>query len=164
MAIPPADVISFVQKYNLNFSVWLDPTYQASDHAFKTMNLPSSYVIDRNGAIRLEWFGAISAQNLRSMLHLSSRSDDMKAKVTWQKELQFVGVAESGFPIKLDSHSSPETGAGPVEMVAIALAGCTAMDVISILVKKKLDVTGFEVKVNADRSSDHPKRYYKSCS
>ncbi|MGA7193794.1 MAG: OsmC family protein [Anaerolineales bacterium] len=86
----------------------------------------------------------------------------MKAKVTWQKELQFIGVAESGFTIKLDSHSSPETGAGPVEMVAIALAGCTAMDVISILVKKKLDVTGFEVKVNADRSSDHPKRFTKA--
>lgn len=61
---PAADVISFVQKDNLNFSVWLDPTYQATDHAFKTMNLPSSYVIDRNGVIRLEWVGAISDQNL----------------------------------------------------------------------------------------------------
>ncbi len=86
----------------------------------------------------------------------------MKAKVTWQKELQFVGMADSGFPIKLDSHSSPETGVGPLEMVAIALAGCTAMDVISILVKKKVDVTGFEVKVNADRAADPPKRITKA--
>jgi putative redox protein len=86
----------------------------------------------------------------------------MKAKVTWQKELQFVGIADSGFPVKMDSHSSPESGVGPVEMVAIALAGCTAMDVISILVKKKMDVTSFEVKVNADRSSDHPKRFTKA--
>ena len=82
----------------------------------------------------------------------------MKAKVTWQKELQFMGMADSGFPIRLDSHSSPETGAGPLELVAIALAGCTAMDVISILVKKKVDVTGFEVKINADRAVDPPKR------
>ncbi len=86
----------------------------------------------------------------------------MKAKVTWQQELQFVGMADSGFPVKLDSHSSPETGVSPVEMVAIALAGCTAMDVISILVKKKIEVTGFEVKVNADRSADHPKRITKA--
>ena len=86
----------------------------------------------------------------------------MKAKVTWQKELQFVGMADSGFPIMLDSHSSPETGVGPVEMVAIALAGCTAMDVISILAKKKVDVTGFEVKVNADRAADPPKRITKA--
>jgi len=86
----------------------------------------------------------------------------MKAKVTWQKELQFVGIADSGYPVKLDSHSSIETGVGPVEMVAIALAGCTAMDVISILVKKQMDVTSFEVKVNADRAADHPKRITKA--
>lgn len=61
---PTSDVISFAQKYDLNFSVWLDPTYQATDHAFKTKNLPSSYVIDRNGVIRLDWVGAISEQNL----------------------------------------------------------------------------------------------------
>ena len=88
----------------------------------------------------------------------------MKAKVTWQKELQFVGMADSGFPIKLDSHSSPETGVGPLEMVAIALAGCTAMDVISILVKKKVDVTGFEVKSQCRPCSRSPEAYYKSCS
>ena len=86
----------------------------------------------------------------------------MDAKVTWQKELQFVGIADSGFPLKLDGHSSPETGVGPVEMLAIALAGCTAMDVISILVKKKMDVTSFEVKVNADRAADSPKRITKA--
>jgi len=81
----------------------------------------------------------------------------MEAKVSWQKELSFVGVADSGFEIKLDSHSGPETGAGPVEMVAISLAGCTAMDVIAILVKKQQDVTSFDVKVHADRSTDYPK-------
>ena len=81
----------------------------------------------------------------------------MEAKVTWQNELSFVGVADSGFEIKLDSHSGPQTGVGPVEMVAISLAGCTAMDVISILNKKKEDVTSFDVKVHADRTSEYPK-------
>lgn len=81
----------------------------------------------------------------------------MEAKVSWQKELSFVGVADSGFEIKLDSHSGPQTGAGPVEMVAISLAGCTAMDVIAILNKKQQDVTSFDVKVHADRASDYPK-------
>ena len=57
-------MISFVQKHDLNFSIWLDPKYLAAHDAFKTMNLPSSYVIDRNGVIRLEWVGAISEQNL----------------------------------------------------------------------------------------------------
>ena len=86
----------------------------------------------------------------------------MQAKVTWQKELQFIGVADSGFPVKMDSHSGPETGVSPVEMVALALAGCTAMDVISILEKKQIHVTGFEVKVDAARAADHPKRITKA--
>ena len=86
----------------------------------------------------------------------------MQAKVTWQKELQFIGVAESGFPVKMDSNSGPETGVSPVEMVAIALAGCTAMDVVSILQKKQIQVTGFEIKVDADRAADHPKRFIKA--
>ncbi len=61
---PTADVVSFAQKYDLTFSIWLDPTYRATDSAFKAVNLPSSYIIDRNGVVRLEWVGAISEQNL----------------------------------------------------------------------------------------------------
>jgi putative redox protein len=81
----------------------------------------------------------------------------MEAKVTWEKDLIFTGIADSGYAVKLDSGSSAETGVGPVEMVAIALAGCTAMDVISILTKKKEKVSSFEVKVNAKRTSEYPK-------
>lgn len=81
----------------------------------------------------------------------------MEAKVSWEKDLIFTGMADSGYPVKLDSNSSPETGVGPVELVAIALAGCTAMDVISILTKKKAKVTGFDVKVHAKRATDYPK-------
>jgi putative redox protein len=42
-------------------------------------------------------------------------------------------------------------------LMAISLAGCTAMDVISILKKKKQEVTSFEVKVHADQAQDFPK-------
>ena len=65
---PKPDVLTFVDQFGLTFPVWLDPTYQATDQAFKTMNLPSSYVIDRMGKIRLEWFGAISTVNLEKYL------------------------------------------------------------------------------------------------
>ena len=44
----------------LTFPVWLDPKYQASEEAFKNMSLPSSYVIDREGVIRLQWVGEIT--------------------------------------------------------------------------------------------------------
>jgi cytochrome c biogenesis protein CcmG, thiol:disulfide interchange protein DsbE len=65
---PTADVIAFAKDYGLTFSVWLDPTYQATDHAFKTPNLPSSYLIDRNGTVRLAWVGAISEANLEKFI------------------------------------------------------------------------------------------------
>jgi cytochrome c biogenesis protein CcmG/thiol:disulfide interchange protein DsbE len=61
---PKQQVVDFVNSRGLTFPVWLDPTYEATDRAFKTANLPSSYVVDRDGIIRLVWFGAISEANL----------------------------------------------------------------------------------------------------
>lgn len=81
----------------------------------------------------------------------------MDANVKWEKDLQFTGTANSGFAVRMDSHASAETGASPVEMVAMALAGCTAMDVISILRKQKQDVSAFDVKVHAERATDYPR-------
>ena len=54
------DVLEFVREYRLTFPVWLDPTYIATEQAFKTLGLPSSFVIDRGGTIRLQWVGGIS--------------------------------------------------------------------------------------------------------
>jgi peroxiredoxin len=61
---PAADVVQFVQDYQLTFPVWLDPTYIATEQAFKTLNLPSSFVIDRTGTVRLTWVGGISQRML----------------------------------------------------------------------------------------------------
>lgn len=61
---PTADVLQFVKDFRLTFPVWLDPTYIATEDAFKTMGLPSSFVIDRNGIVRLYWVGAINTKNL----------------------------------------------------------------------------------------------------
>ena len=61
---PTADVIRFVNEYGLTFPVWLDPTYIATEKAFKTLNLPSSFVIDRDGTVVLSWVGGINGKNL----------------------------------------------------------------------------------------------------
>jgi peroxiredoxin len=59
-----ADVAAFAQAYGLSFPVLLDPTYIATDQAFKTRNLPSSFVIDREGVVRLRWVGEIDRATL----------------------------------------------------------------------------------------------------
>jgi thiol-disulfide isomerase/thioredoxin len=61
---PTPDVKQFVEEYELSFPVWLDPTYFATEKAFKTMNLPSSFVIDRDGTVVLSWVGGINSKNL----------------------------------------------------------------------------------------------------
>jgi putative redox protein len=83
----------------------------------------------------------------------------MDAKVIWKERMSFIGSAESGFSIPLGT--SPDVGGDndgfrPMELLAVGLAGCTAMDVISIMQKKKQEVTSFEVQVHADLAADHP--------
>jgi cytochrome c biogenesis protein CcmG/thiol:disulfide interchange protein DsbE len=53
----------FVKEFGLTFPVWLDLNYVA-EQEFKTNSLPSSFVIDRTGRVRLMWFGGISKKNL----------------------------------------------------------------------------------------------------
>jgi putative redox protein len=84
----------------------------------------------------------------------------MDAKVTWQKGLSFTATADSGYQLPLGGKKAVgglEDGFLPMELFAMGLAGCTAMDVISILEKMRQNVTDFEVKVHADRVNQHPK-------
>jgi len=79
---------------------------------------------------------------------------NVDAKVTWRGKLSFTGTADTGFSVPLDGD---DNGFRPMELFATGLAGCTAMDVISILGKKRQQVTGFEVQVHASRAEEHPK-------
>jgi len=84
----------------------------------------------------------------------------MDAKVTWRQGLSFTGTADTGFEVPLGADleaGGANDGFRPLELMAVSLAGCTAMDVVSILAKKKQDVTAFEVKVHADRAEEFPK-------
>ena len=61
---PTADVLQFEKDYRLSFPIWLDPKYYATEQAFKTLNLPSSFVIDREGIVRLMWVGGVGRKTL----------------------------------------------------------------------------------------------------
>jgi len=89
----------------------------------------------------------------------------MDAKVTWQDGMHFSGTATSGFEVALGAEvevGGAEDGFRPLELMAVSLAGCTAMDVISILKKKQQKVTAFEVKVRAAQAQDFPKVFTNS--
>jgi putative redox protein len=86
------------------------------------------------------------------------------AQVTWVGPgLRLVGEGGHGPAIVLD-HVLPdeerqEGGPRPMELLLIGLAGCTSMDVISVLQKKRQPITGLEAKVSAERVEEHPKVY-----
>ena len=84
----------------------------------------------------------------------------IEAKVTLTQALrnqrQFVAQSGSGHHLILDD-SAGATGAKPIELVAVGLAGCTAFDVITILRQKyHQQVTGYEVRVEADQAERPP--------
>jgi putative redox protein len=72
--------------------------------------------------------------------------------------LRFVGRVGSGHEIVLDNIEG-DAGARPAELVPLALAGCTAMDVISILRKKRQVVTRYEVQAAGVQSDEHPNEF-----
>ena len=84
----------------------------------------------------------------------------MDAQVKWHGKLSFTGTADSGFEVPLGAKPAvggDNDGFRPLELMAISLAGCTAMDVISILGKKRQEVTAFDVAVHTERAEKHPR-------
>lgn len=84
----------------------------------------------------------------------------MNVKMNWKGNMAFEGMGDSGNLQKIDADLSVggnNGGPRPMELIAMGLAGCTAMDVISILQKKKQPVVDFQVSVQAERASEHPK-------
>lgn len=84
----------------------------------------------------------------------------MQASVNWDHGLTFAGTADSGFEVPLGGAASvggDDDGFRPLELMLVSLAGCTGMDVISILQKKRQEITGFRVNVDAERAEEHPK-------
>lgn len=87
-----------------------------------------------------------------------------KARVQWSGGMQFVGIPGSGHAVVVDAaeesgglNSAPR----PTELLLVAQGGCTGMDVVSILRKMKVDFSNFEMELEGETTSEHP-RYIKA--
>ena len=85
----------------------------------------------------------------------------MDASAVWKKGLSFTGTGFSS-NFSLPMGADPKAGGAndgfrPLELLLVGLAGCTAMDVISILEKKRQKVTAFEVKAHGDQAEEYPR-------
>jgi putative redox protein len=87
-------------------------------------------------------------------------SETTEVRVELLDGMAFRGLDQHGLQIVMDATADvggQGRGPKPVDALAMALGGCTGMDVISILRKMRQDVTAYEVRVNGPRAQTHPK-------
>jgi putative redox protein len=80
--------------------------------------------------------------------------------VSWKKEgLLLEGVTAHGRVDLASGLDEPGQGATPMELLAVALAGCTGMDVVSILQKMRQPLEALRIEVHGEKADEHPKRF-----
>jgi putative redox protein len=85
-----------------------------------------------------------------------------EATVRWAGAMRFIGKAGSNHLVPMDT--APEFGGEgsatkPLELLLVGLGGCTGMDVASLLSKMRVDFSGLEMNIKADRAEEHPTVY-----
>lgn len=87
-----------------------------------------------------------------------SQANDM-AEVRAAGDGLFVGISPRGAAQVMETVTGKARGATPMEMLLLALGGCTAVDVVEILRKKRERVTDYRVEVRGERREEHPRKY-----
>lgn len=84
---------------------------------------------------------------------------DSKAVIHSAGDGLFVGISPGGHALAIETDSERASAATPMELLLLALGGCTAVDVVSILKKKREHVTGYRVEVRGERRAEHPRAF-----
>ena len=85
--------------------------------------------------------------------------EDPKAVIQLTGDDLFVGYAPSGNVMTIDTNHLRHSAASPMELLLLALGSCTAVDVISILRKKRQNVMDYRIEVRGQRREEHPRSY-----
>ncbi len=80
----------------------------------------------------------------------------MIAQTEWKHDKVFEGRAENGNTILFDADAAHVHGPSPMEAVLMALCGCTSVDVVNILIKKRQSLTGLQVSAAAAQAGSPP--------
>ena len=82
-----------------------------------------------------------------------------KATIHFAENDFFVGITPSGHAQTIETDSQRHSAATPMELLLLALGGCTGVDVISILRKKRQQITDYRIEVSGERREEHPRAY-----
>jgi putative redox protein len=84
---------------------------------------------------------------------------EYKASVRYAGDELFIGTSPSGNSVAIDVKGDRQSAQSPLEMLLVAVAGCTAADVASILEKKRQDVREYIVEITGTRFDEHPRKF-----
>ena len=87
--------------------------------------------------------------------------NNYRATVQYAGDDFFIGIPPSGHAQTIDSKGERRAAPSPLELLLVSVAACTAADVISILHKKRQDVTDYKVEVTGERVEEHPRKFTK---
>ncbi|HBG09860.1 MAG: OsmC family protein [Limnochordia bacterium] len=88
----------------------------------------------------------------------------MQAKLSWNGKMGFVGVSGSNHALVMDvrkESGGDGTAPSPMELVLMALGGCSGVDVAEILRKKRLQIRDFQILLEGERAEEYPKVFTK---
>jgi putative redox protein len=74
---------------------------------------------------------------------------------TWKGEMTFVGQNQAGGSVQMGTLDG-KPGVGPMQLLLVGLAGCTGVDIVDILIKKRVQLSDLQVKVQAKKANDFP--------
>ncbi len=87
----------------------------------------------------------------------------MSGELVWKGNMLFEGECDiTGHKVLFDAHphsGGNDVAATPMEHLLLAVAACTAMDVVAILRKMKQELTGYRIEIHAERHAEHPRRF-----
>jgi putative redox protein len=86
-------------------------------------------------------------------------NNEAKAVVHYAGDDLFIGISPGGHAQVLDTNHERASAATPVELLLIALGSCTAVDVVSIMRKKRERMTDYRVEVRGERREEYPRKY-----
>lgn len=87
-----------------------------------------------------------------------------KVTTVWKENMQFESDNPSGHKILIDTssdHGGNDAGLRPKALMLSALAGCSGLDVVSLLKKMRVSVDDFKIEITAELTDEHPKFYNK---
>lgn len=82
-----------------------------------------------------------------------------KAEIRYAGDEFFIGTTPGGHSQVIDTKGDRKSAASPLELLLISVAACTAVDVISILAKKRQDVTDYKVEIEGTRRDEFPRGF-----